>query len=664
MSEQRDRRKPKAGYCPKSAVGTFGIEWQAAESSAQTGSIARSVGKCAALICASLLALSETPIASAQNILTERYDNARTGANLSETQLNPSTVASGAFGRIGNYTVDGAVYAQPLYVQNVAIPGVGTRNVLYVATMENTVYAFDADNIGGASFWQVLTLPAPVPIGDIVSGNNIAGKVGIESTPVIDASTNTIYFVARSKEPSSNCGGPHPTYCQRLHALDITTGAEKFGGPITIAATFGALTFDTLNNNQRASLALANGQVYIAWASHQDQQVWYGWVMSYNASTLAQTGVYAPPASNNGIWMSGRAPAIDASGNLYFMTGNGHWDGGANLSESMLKFGPGSGLPLVDWFTPDNHASLDGSDLDYGASGPMLIPGTNLVVGGGKAGVFYMMNTASLGHVQSGNGQIVQTLNNNGGFIKSGPVYWNRSGGAGPWMYDWSDGNGGGEVIKAYHFNGSTFDASPASQGTVASPSGKSGGVLTLSANGGSPGTGIVWASMPLSGDGENGVLQGVLRAFNADNLAQQLWSSNGRTADDMGNWPKFSAPTVANGRVYVGSIQTGGSIFAPINVYGVGPAAPVITEQSMAGCNGLWDVGWSAVAGATSYNVWVKTPFGVTYTRTASTTGLLATIHAINSTTSTLVEIQACSGSSCGLLSLAAALQYYKGCP
>jgi hypothetical protein len=650
MFKERNRQQPKAIYCPQSELE-------------KKGSLARSVGKCAALICASLLALSEPSTASAQNVLTERYDNARTGANLSETQLNPSTVASGAFGRIGNYTVDGSVYAQPLYVQNVAIPGVGTRNMLYVVTMENVVYAFNADSVGSAPLWALLTLPAPVPISDITPPRNIVGNIGIESTPVIDLSTNTMYFVARSKEPSSNCGGPNPTYCQRLHAVDITTGAEKFGGPVVIAATQGALTFDTRNQNQRASLALANGQVYIAWGSHEDKHVWYGWFMSYNATTLQQTGIYAPPLSNNGIWMSGRAPAIDSSGNLYVMTGNGFWDGVSSFSESMLKFGPGGGLPLVDWFTPDNHAAVDAADEDYGASGPMLVPGTNLVIGGGKHGVFYMMNTASLGHIQSGNGQIVQSLNNNGGFIKSGPVYWNRSGGAGPWMYNWSDGNGGNEVIKAYHFNGSTFDASLASWGTVPSPGGNSGGVLTLSANGGTPGTGIVWASMPLNADGENGVIQGVLRAFNADNLAQQLWSSTGRSGDDMGNWPKFSPPTVANGRVYIGSVPTAG-IFAPLNVYGLAPPAPTSVTASQAGCNGLYLVSWPAVSGATSYAVWVKTPFDATYTQTITTTGTTATIRAINSTTSTFVEVQACNGSNCGLLSGPHGLRYYNGCP
>jgi hypothetical protein len=307
---------------------------------------------------------------------------------------------------------------------------------------------------------------------------------------------------------------------------------------------------------------------------------------------------------------------------------------------------------------------VDNADADYGASGPMIIPGTNLVIGGGKFGVFYMMNTASLGHIQTGNGQIVQSLNNNGGFIKSGPVYWNRSGGAGPWMYNWSDGNGGNEVIKAYHFNGSTFDTSLASYGNIPSPGGNSGGVLTLSANGGTPGTGIVWASMPWNGDGENGVLQGVLRAFNADNLQQQLWASTGRSADDAGNWPKFSPPTVANGKVYLGSIPNGGVGFTQVNVFGFGPSPPADAQGFAAGCNGLYLVKWPAVAGATSYGVWVKTPTTGTYNRLTNTTGTQATVRAINSTTSTFVQIQSCSGTNCGIFNAGAALPYYKGCP
>src|SRR5579862_5162806 len=481
------------------------------------------------------------PLFAQSNIVTERYDNARTGANLNETQLNTSNVNVNTFGKLWSYTVSGSVQAQPLYVQGVSIPGKGTHNVLYVVTMNDVVYAFDADSSSNTPLWSLdittqVSGSTPVPITDIVGPNlNIVGNVGIESTPQIDLSTNTMYLVARTKEPGTPCGTINGNYCQRLHALDITTGAEKFGGPSIIqgsvsgtgnASIGGVLTFDPKIHNQRSSLALANGQIFIGWASHEDENPYHGWVMSYSASTLQQTGIFcsSPDGVMSGIWMAAHAPAVDASGNVYYMVGNGDWNGTRNFGESMLKFGSTTGMPLLDWFTPDSWSSLNAGDVDYGSSGPVLIPGTDLIAGAGKSSIFYVMHVGSLGHEQTGNGQIVQSLQNHGGEVKGGPVYWNRSGGVGPWLYVWSNG---GDVAKAYHFNGTTFDATVISQGTIASPNGASGGVLTLSANGSTPGSGIIWSSMPLSADGDHGVHQGVLRALNADDLtARELWNS------------------------------------------------------------------------------------------------------------------------------------------
>lgn len=286
--------------------------------------------------------------------------------------------------------------------------------------------------------------------------------------------------------------------------------------------------------------------------------------------------------------MSGRAPAIDAAGNVYYMSGNGPTSGGYNgvneFSESLLKFSPSVGIGSpVDWFTPSSWLSLDQDDNDFGGSGPMLLPGTNLVIGGGKAGTFYLTSTTSLGHEQIGDTQIAQVLNNNGGEIKSGPVYWNRMANGGvdnPWMYVWSDG---GDVLKAYTFVTSSGQFVYATQGNLASPAGNSGGVLTLTANGGTPQTGIVWSSMPLNADADGGVHQGVLRAYNADDLSQELWDSNLSATDNMGNWPKFNPPTVANGRVYMGSFPSDGMGSTSVTVYGLfnakypSPAAVVL---------------------------------------------------------------------------------------
>ena len=566
------------------------------------------------------------------NIPTERYDNSRLGANFSETQLTTSNVTASTFGKLWSYTVSGSVQAQPLYVQNVNIPGKGTHNVLYVVTMNDVVYGFDADSSSNTPLLSLdlttqVSGSTPVPITDIVGpGLNIVGNVGITSTPVIDLSTNTMYLVARTKEPNANCGTVNGNYCQRLHALDITSFAEKFGGPVVIQGSVpgtgnanvgGTITFDPKIHNQRSGLALANSQIYMAWASHEDANPYHGWIMSYSASTLAQTGIWnsTPNGFEGGVWMAGRAPAVDSAGNVYYITGNGDWDGSANFGESFVKFGSGTGLTVADWFTPDNYGSLNAGDVDLGSSGPILLPGTDLITGSGKQSLFYVMHTGSLGHEQTGNLQIVQSLNNNGGEVKGGPVYWNRSGSVGPWMYVWSNGC---DKAKAYHFNGTTFDTNVVSESTISSPCGASGGVLTLSANGSMAGTGILWASMPLADDGDHGVHQGVLRALNADDLTQELWDSNlNPTRDNSGNWPKYSAPTVVNGRVYMASFPADGISSTALNVYGILPTTPDFSLSATPASSAV------NPGGSVAYTINTASLFGFTGAVTLSVTGL-----------------------------------------
>ena len=505
------------------------------------------------------------------SVVTERYDNARTGANFGETILNTSNVNVSQFGMLFSYPVDGSIQAQPLYVPNVAVAGQGTHNVLYVVTMNDVLYAFDADSISvnGGLLWSVdfrnqSAGVTPIPITDIVGHNNgnIVGNVGIESTPTIDLGTNTIYLVARTKEVS----GTNTNYVARLHALDITTGAEKFGGPVVINAK-SPPTFDPLHQNQRSSLALANGLVLFSWASHEDLNVWYGWIMAYNAQTLQQASAFCttPGDSLGGVWMAGRAPVVDGNGNVYYASGNGGWDGVSNFGDSVMKFITTGGiLSLSDYFTPDDYAALASDDLDLGSSGPMLIPGTNLLLHGGKTSIFYLMSLSNLGHEQAGNNQIVQSFSTTGSEIHGGPVFWNRTTGAGPTMYVWPNNIS----LEAYQFNGSKFNTNPISQSTVLAPNGDSGGVLTLSANGSTAGTGIVWSSIPLNQNGDTGTVQGVLRAFDANNLTTELWNSTlNSTRDNMGLWPKYSPPTVVNGKVYMASFSN------VLNVYGLLPA-------------------------------------------------------------------------------------------
>ncbi|HJT99167.1 MAG TPA: PQQ-binding-like beta-propeller repeat protein, partial [Rhodanobacteraceae bacterium] len=490
-----------------------------------------------------LLIATAMPVGAiaAVDVVTERYDDARLGANLEETTLDTSNVDVDGFGKRWSYTVSGSVYAQPLFVHGVTISG-SPHDVLYVATMNNQVYAFDADAADDTPLLQA-SLGTPIPILDILGFNdNIIGNVGIESTPVIDRATSTLYLVARTREMGGGCGGANPTFCQRLHALDLATLAEKPGSPVAIGGSVpghgsgsvgGTLTFDPKIEDQRASLALSNGRVFIAWSSHSDQLPYHGWVMAYDATTLAQTMIWssAPdgtPFNGAGIWMSGRAPAVDASGNVYYTTGNGTWDGVSNFGESFVKFGPTPDAPLLDWFTPSAVDLLNQIDLDLAGSGPILVPGTDRIVSAGKSGVFYVTRTGDMGHESADDVNIVQRFDNSriaGDFeqIKGGPVYWNRAGGLGPWMYVWSDGC---NHFNAYRFNGSTFDLPPVSQSTALSPCGSSGGVLTLSANGSAAGSGIVWVSMPIAGDANSGVHAGVLRAYDADDLDHELWNS------------------------------------------------------------------------------------------------------------------------------------------
>src|SRR6202521_5511316 len=293
-------------------------------------------------------------------VLMQHNDNARTGQNLNETILKPTNVNSAKFGKIFSYPVDGQVYAQPLYVPNVTIPGQGVHNVLYVATENDTLYAFDADGLTPNILWQLSFIN---PSKNITTINCIAVRIvcnvfpitGITSTPVIDPNTNTIYLLVRTQENNSSV--------QRLHALDITTGAEKFGGPVVISAivagtgtgsSHGKIMFDTLHDNQRTGLLLANGNVYLAWAGQA-----HGWIMAYNAQTLAQVAVVntTPNGTLGGIWQAGNGPATDSLGNIYFATGDGTFDastGGVDYADTLLKMD--ANLNVLDYFTPMDQA--------------------------------------------------------------------------------------------------------------------------------------------------------------------------------------------------------------------------------------------------------------------------------------------------------------------
>ena len=514
-----------------------------------------------------------TPLAGQVAVLTQHNDNYRTGANLNERKLTPATVNRSSFGKLFTVNVDGQIYAQPLYVSGLYLPNKTQHNIVYVATMTNNLYALDADN--GAKLWS-RNYGAPIPVGDVqCCCTDISSTIGILSTPVIDADTGTIYFVSRNK----NTDG---TYHQWLNAADISTGAAKLGGPKEITGTYGSLTFDPKIHNQRPALTLANGSIYIAWASHNDCGPYHGWVMSYSAATLAQTGTYVntPTGSIGGIWQAGQGLTVDDGGNVYFSSGNGSFTAdGANTGNSFVKLS--SGLTQLDWFTPFNSNNLNAQDADLGSAGLLAIPGTHYVVGGGKQGVMYLVDTTNMGHYNSSQDNVVQEWQAIHGVgsshIHGTPIYYN-SPYTGPTMYVWGENDN----LRAYKFDTTLgrFNTTAIARSTMTAPvtnanGGMPGGFLSLSALGSNPNTAIIWASTPYNANANNAVVQGVLHAFDATTL-KELWSDKTNAArDDIGSFAKFCPPTVANGKVYMASFGAMGAVngSGALVVYGLLPA-------------------------------------------------------------------------------------------
>ncbi len=482
-------------------------------------------------------------LAAQVSVTISRYDTLGTGANLHEAVLNSDNVRSASFGRLFSYSVKGAVFAQPLYLPNVAIPGKGTHNVVYVATMEDRVYAFDAERAGDP-LWR-RELGSPMPIADVTgdSGLNIVGDVGILSTPVIDPATQTIYLVSRTKEK--------PGYVQRVHALDVRSGQDRVS-PVVIRARIasqandaldGYLSFNAKTNNQRTALALSNGQVLIAWASHEDILPYHGWIMAYDARTLQQTAVLCvtPGGMAGGIWQSGRAPAVDKENNIYYETGNGDWNGTTNFGESLLRLRLNGGhFTVTDYYTPVDYLELNERDADFGSTGPFLIPGTDKIICGDKHGVLTLLGTRDLGKLNSRPGVPLQKLQVNGGRVLNGPAWWNNT------LYLWGES----DVLKAFHFNGATLDSTPLAKGRTPSP-GSPGAALTVSADGTKPGSAIVWGMLGIGKSADHGNAPGALYAYDAESL-KSLWNSEENPERDrLGTLVKFVPPTVVNGKVY-----------------------------------------------------------------------------------------------------------------
>lgn len=533
-------------------------------------------------------------------VLTQHNDNSRTGTNLDETILTTANVTVTQFGKVFTRAVDGQIYAQPLVVPDVNIPGRGIHNVVYVVTMHNTVYAFDADDPSAVvPLWQTSLGPsAPLPSPDIGPSGylDIEVEVGTLSTSVIDPASHTLYAVAFTKESPPSCTSGC-SYAHRLHAIDLITGAEKFGGPVLITGTVagtgdgsinGTLTFNSQYELQRTALLLSNGVVYFAFASYGDNGPYHGWVFGYNAATLQRVSIFndTPDGQRGGIWQTGQGLAADANGSLYLMSGNGTFTadtGGSDYGTSFLRLSPSgvvSGLlPVADYFTPHNQTELNDFDYDLGSTGPVLIPGTNLLYGIGKEGWMYLLNRSNLGQYNGPIGpdnvvQSFQAMNNinKSDNVFASPIYWNSP--AGPRVYMW----GAGDPLKEFGLSitGSitaAFQTTPIAASTAAIPADKSpGGTLSLSANGNLTGTGIVWAVRP---NWDTIPTSAILYAFDATNVGIELWNSGQNQArDGIATFAKFSPPTVANGKVYLATFSN------QLLVYGL--LAPSIVRQPM----------------------------------------------------------------------------------
>jgi hypothetical protein len=500
---------------------------------------------------------------NATDVTTYKYDNSRTGANLHETTLTTANVNSTTFGLLRQLSVDGKVDAQPLYLNALTVGGT-SRNVLFVATENDSVYAFDADT--GEQLWKVSLIPTGETVSDNVNCENITPTIGITATPVIDRTAGahgTMYLVAMTQSGAT-------TYHHRLHALDLTTGAELAGGPTLVSASYqshsGVVQFNSSQGNEHAALLLDNGTIYTTWTSDCDHYYYAGWIIAYSASTLQQTAVLNVGINSGGIgpaiWMAGSGPMADSAHNVYLITANGGFEAtlDANGFPNMGDFGnsfmkistAGGGLTVADYFAPYNTAFFSQHDLDLGGGGGLLLPDQadsggatrHLMVGAGKDGNLWVVDRDSMGHFTTSTNNNYQTIANvfgnrgedplNGtGGIWSTPAYFNGH------VY-FSAVN---HVLMSFSFNQALLSTTPVASGTVQFP--YPGASPSVSANGTS--NGIVWALYNAS--------PAVLYALDASTLAQLYSSSDAANSrDQFGAGNKFIVPVVANGKVFVGT--------------------------------------------------------------------------------------------------------------
>jgi outer membrane protein assembly factor BamB len=488
------------------------------------------------------------------DVVSYHKDNARTGQYNDETVLTPANVNSIAFGKVAFFATDGRVDAQPLYLSAVNMPGVGSRDVLYVVTEHGSAYAFDAAS--GAQLWKTSALGAAETPSDTLGCGQVTPEIGITATPVIDRAQGTIYFVAMSKSAAGR-------YFQRLHALDVTTGAELFGGPSAVSASYpgngansqnGQVVFDPMRYEERAGLLLLNGTLYTAWTSHCDQDPYTGWIMGFDATTLHQTGVLnvTPNGSRGAFWMAGAGIAADSAGAIYLISGNGTFDEtldangfpvNGDFGNGLLKISSSGGLAIADYFATFDTTSLSNADTDFGSGGLVVLPDLigadgrtrHLAVGAGKDAKIYIVDRDAMGKFSNTANNNYQTISGAlGGGVYAAPAWFNGA------LYY----GAAGDQIKAFPITNALLATTPSSQTTTSFP--YPGATPSISSNANA--NGIVWAV-------ENAGTA-VLHAYDATNLASELYNSSqaANGIDQFGAGNKFVATVIVNGRVYVGT--------------------------------------------------------------------------------------------------------------
>jgi uncharacterized protein (TIGR03437 family) len=470
------------------------------------------------------------------DILTANGSNDRANANLAESKLTPGNVALGNFGKLGSLPVDGQVYSQPLYMG-----GVGGHNILFICTQHNSVYAYDADSAASPNLLWNVNLGPSVPSSTFGRFGDVAPEIGILSTPVIDPQRGVIYVVADTLQSGV------PQF--QLHALSIRTGQETMNGPVVVAGQVagsgaasqnGVVAFDPFWHLQRPGLLLLNGSVYFTFGSHGDRGPWHGWIFSYDAGDLGKAPAVlnmTPNGTGGSIWQSGRGMAADSSGNIYAITGNGDYDGVTSFSQSFVKLN-GAAPKISDWYTPADWQDMSDSDYDLSA-GAALIPGTHLIVGGDKAGQLYLVNGDGMGSGVTGVQQTIRAVQNGGIFNLA---IWARPDGAFVYVPELNS------TFKCYQVAGGALNPTPVSASLTGGTDPYEG--MTISANGIQDGSAILWAT---TGDKTKNTLPGTLHAYDASNLANEIWNSDMSGGTDfLGTFAKFVSPTVANGNVYV----------------------------------------------------------------------------------------------------------------